>query len=73
MDFISVTEAAEKWGISARRIQLLCTEGRINGVFRLGRAWAIPANAEKSNDARVKSGKYIRQAKDISKAGGKAI
>lgn len=69
MDYISVNKAAEKWGISERRIQLLCGEGRIKGVFRLGRAWAIPANAEKPPDARVKSGKYIK----LREAGGKAI
>ena len=69
MEYMSVREAAQKWGISVRRIQLLCGEGRIKGVFRLGRALAIPAKAEKPLDARIKSGKYIRRAQDTVKEG----
>lgn len=73
MEYMSVSNAAQKWGISERRIQLLCGAGRIKGVFRLGRVWAIPTDAEKPDDARIKSGKYIKQAKDAKKMGGKAI
>lgn len=58
MDYISIGEAAEIWGISPRRIQVLCTEGRIPGVMRFGKAWAIQKGTEKPIDARVKSGKY---------------
>jgi hypothetical protein len=54
MDYISVGEAAIKWSISERRIQKLCEEGRIPNVFRFGRSWAIPKNAEKPADARLK-------------------
>lgn len=54
-DYISVKEAAEKWGISERRIQKLCENKRINGVLRFGRSWAIPQNAEKPADERRKS------------------
>lgn len=54
-DYISVKEAAEKWGISERRIQKLCEDKRINGVIRFGRSWAIPQNAEKPADERRKS------------------
>lgn len=52
MDVISVQTAAEKWGISERRIQKLCEEGRIGGVQRMGRMWLIPENADKPNDMR---------------------
>lgn len=58
--FITLAEASEKWGISERRIRTLCNEGRIEGVTRFGRSWAIPANAEKPADNRIKSGKYIK-------------
>lgn len=51
---------SEKWGICARRVQTLCTEGRIEGAQRVGHQWIIPANALKPKDARVKSGKYIK-------------
>ncbi len=45
MEYITVKEAAEKWGVSARRVQFLCTNNRIKGVVRFGRAWKIPATA----------------------------
>ena len=53
--YISVKEAAEKWGVSERRIQKLCEENRIEGVVRFGHAWAIPMNGEKPTDRRYKS------------------
>lgn len=56
--YISVKEAAEKWDIATRRIQILCSEGRINGAARLGREWAIPCLAKKPEDKRTKTGKY---------------
>lgn len=48
MDYISVKEAAELWGVSERWIQKLCEEGRIDGVKRFGRSWMIPKGAEKA-------------------------
>ena len=60
MGFLTTTQASEKWGISSRRIQILCAEGRISGAMRIGTIWAIPENAEKPKDARIKSGKYIK-------------
>lgn len=59
MDYMTISEAAKKWNISARRIQILCAAGRVMGAERLGRNWAIPRGAEKPADARIKSGKYI--------------
>lgn len=56
---MSIADASSKWGISKRRIQVLCAEKRIDGVTHFGKAWAIPANAEKPYDARVKNGKYV--------------
>ncbi len=54
MDYMTANQAAKKWGISQRRVQVLCAEGRIDGVFKLGEAWAIPADTIKPNDKRVK-------------------
>jgi hypothetical protein len=54
MDYITAKEAAEKWGISQRRVQLLCEQGRVAGAVRLGWAWAIPKEADKPADARSK-------------------
>lgn len=63
MEYLSIREVAEKWGISKRRIQVLCSENRINGAVRIGYSWAIPVDAEKPKDERIKSGKYIKSAK----------
>ena len=60
MEFITVKEAAEKWGLSERRLQTMCNEGIIPGVVKFGHAWAIPNEAEKPVDKRIKSGKYIK-------------
>lgn len=60
MEYLSIKQTSEKWGISTRRIQILCTEGRISGAVKIGSYWAIPQNAEKPKDERVKSGKYIK-------------
>lgn len=57
MEFITASQAAQKWGISQRRVQILCAAGRIDGVFKLGEAWAIPANALKPCDSRIKQKK----------------
>ena len=57
MDYIGIDEAAKRWGVSKRFVQLLCSEGRIAGVTRLGRAWMIPDNAKKPIDKRTKAAK----------------
>ncbi|MCR5543462.1 MAG: helix-turn-helix domain-containing protein [Eubacterium sp.] len=67
MEYITIKEAAEKWNISVRRVQTLCNEGSIPGVKKFGHAWAIPDDADKPKDKRIKSGKYI---KDNDKANG---
>ena len=61
MEYLSVREVSEKWNISRRRIQILCTEGRINGATRIGNMWVIPNDAEKPKDARIKSGRYVKK------------
>lgn len=52
--YITVKQAAEKWGISDRRVRILCSEGRIPGAFQEGRAWKIPYDATKPTDGRYK-------------------
>ena len=53
MEYITVAQAAEQWGISDRRVRILCQQGKIDGVIRKGRAWMIPADAEKPIDGRT--------------------
>lgn len=62
-EYMTIQEAAVKWNIGIRRINTLCNEGRIDGVIKFGKAWAIPTYANKPNDARVKTGKYIKNEK----------
>ncbi len=52
MGFMSAREAADKWGISQRRVAVLCAERRIAGVSMVGNMWIIPTTAEKPIDAR---------------------
>lgn len=52
MEYMTANQAAHKWGISQRRVQILCAEGRIPGVFKLGETWAIPTSSEKPQDQR---------------------
>ena len=56
--YMNIKEASDRWGISTRRIQVLCSDGRIDGASKLGREWAIPADAEKPADNRVTTGQY---------------
>lgn len=53
MDYIKVSQAAEKWGLSTRRVRVLCAEGKIDGVIRRGKLYMIPANAQKPADGRL--------------------
>lgn len=65
--YISVKQAAEKWGISDRRVRILCSEGKISGVIREGRSWRIPAEAEKPEDGRYKSAENLLESIDRKK------
>lgn len=54
MRYLTASQVAEKWNISQRRVQILCSSGRIEGVFKLGENWAIPENSSKPCDGRIK-------------------
>lgn len=57
MEYLKIEDAAARWGISPRRLQTLCAEGRIAGATRFGRAWMIPLTAAKPTDGRTKQGR----------------
>lgn len=63
MKYLSTFEAAEKWGISPRRVGILCNQNRISGAQKAGSRWIIPETAEKPSDARIKSGKYKKETR----------
>ena len=62
--FITAKQASEKWGISDRRIRILCSEGKIPGAYQEGRGWKIPVDAKKPVDGRYKSKESILQQID---------
>lgn len=53
--YITVNQAAKKWGLSDRRVRNLCSAEKIPGAYREGRAWKIPSDATKPTDGRYKS------------------
>ena len=61
MGYLSISQTAEKWGVSRRRVQVLCSENWIQGAVRIGYAWAVPSDDKKPADARIRSGKYIKK------------
>ncbi len=70
--YMTVKQAAEKWGISDRRIRTLCQEGKIVGAFQEGRGWKIPIDSDKPADGRYKSKESIymqidRKKKELDK------
>ena len=46
--------------LSVSRVQTICNEGMIEGAIKFGNTWAIPKDAVKPVDKRIKSGKYIK-------------
>ena len=55
IEYITSKDASVKWGVSERRIQKLCEEGRIDGAIRFSKVWAIPKDAQKPSDARLRT------------------
>lgn len=54
MKYMTTAQAAKEWGISQRRIALLCAEGRIEGACKLGKTWMLPESSKKPSDERGK-------------------
>lgn len=62
--YMKIQELSKLWGISERRINTLLLEGRIPGAVKFGTTWAIPEDAKKPKDGRIKSGQYIGLKKE---------
>ncbi|WP_425059023.1 hypothetical protein SCACP_36720 [Sporomusa carbonis] len=52
MEYMTAKEAAQKWNVTVRRVQVLCVQGRIQGAARLGNMWVLPIGAKKPEDKR---------------------
>lgn len=59
LDWITPQQAAQLWGISERRIQSLCTKGRVKGAIKLSRAWLIPKDTPKPIDGRTVAARVV--------------
>jgi len=57
MEWITAKEAAILWGITSRRVQILCDTGKVKGAQKLGNMWLIPKGAQKPIDGRTKAAK----------------
>ena len=57
MDYMTLKEASEKWGVSSRQVNYYCVEGRIPGAVKMAGVWLIPKTAEKPIDGRTKQGR----------------
>ncbi len=63
MEYLTVKEIAEKWGISGRRVKLLCNKSRIEGAEKKGFMWLIPKDAEKPVDLRYSKNQMNEEKK----------
>lgn len=62
MEFMTSLQAAEQWNISPRRVEILCSQDRVDGAFKFGGSWAIPVDASKPNDKRKKANREENQS-----------
>lgn len=70
-NFMDCDEASHKWGISKRRIQILCVESRIPGALKKSGVWLIPASTSKPADPRAdKPARKFRVVSLFSGCGG---
>ena len=60
-------QIAIEWGLSERTVNDLCKKGKIEGALKSGRIWQIPEDAKKPMDARIRSGKYVRQSAEAKR------
>ena len=66
--YMKAEEAAERWNVSVRQVQRLCGEGRIEGVIRFGKSWAIPKNAPKpTRTSKMKPGRKPKTVNESEK------
>ena len=61
MDYMTLKEAGEKWGVTPRWINYYCIAGRIPGAVKMATIWLIRKDAVKPIDGRTKQGKQVRK------------
>ena len=60
MNYMALKEAAEKWGVTPRRVNYYCAGGRIPGAVKMAGVWLVPKDADKPIDGRTKQGKVLK-------------
>ena len=55
VEYLTVYEVAEKWGVTSRMVNYYCHAGRIPGAIKKCNLWLIPPDAEKPTDGRRKN------------------
>lgn len=72
MNYIPVKEIADEWGLTVRRVQMMCMDGTIPGAIKEGKLWMVPTSAEKPVDRRIVTGAYkksnVRKKKIVNKS-----
>ena len=69
MEYISVIQFAEKYGISERTARHYCAEGKIDGAFLTGKTWNIPADAELPKKGKKKLSRLLGRLREEKEAG----
>lgn len=71
--YVTAKELAEKWGVTTRTIQVMCSDGRIENAVKFGRDWAIPKDVKKPADGRIVTGKYLDWRKKQGNSGTEKV
>jgi len=66
-ELMTTRTASELWGITPRRVQILCDKGKVQGAFRMGRTWIIPKETLKPIDGRTKAAKQTENSANTGK------
>jgi hypothetical protein len=60
LEWITPGQAAERWRITERQVQSLCSQGKVANAVRIGRVWLIPRDTSKPLDGRTKAAKHVK-------------
>lgn len=60
MEYLTMKEASQKWGVSSRMVTYYCANGKIEGAIKKGDIWLVPSIAEKPIDGRTVAGKKLK-------------
>ena len=66
MDYMTLKEASEKWGVTSRQVNYYCVEGRIPGAVKMAGGWLIPKEAAKPTDRRYKESRKCEHGTNLN-------